>query len=162
MCSLSDAFWERWICWETCCNENVTFGDWCFLGTTGSFHGWNVEWEGMAGRREGWQGPWELLLLSWEAVLELYAWSDWALGRSSLVMVGRWKSRQDRSAVRKHCYSGAQPKEGRHSENRWLVLQPLYHQYQCSSNIKVPASHLVILLICRFWFGGPWRGIGSV
>lgn len=31
---------------------------------------------------------------------------------------GKWKSRQDRSAVRKHCYSGAQPKEGRHSENR--------------------------------------------
>ena len=66
------------------------------------------------------------------------------------------------SAVRKHCYSGAQPKEGQHCENRWLVLQPLYHQYQWSSNLKVPASHLVILLMCRLRFGGPWWGISSV
>ena len=66
------------------------------------------------------------------------------------------------SAVRNHCYSGAQPKEGQHSENRWLVLQPLYHQYQWSSNLKVPASHLVILLMCRLRFGGPWWGISSV
>ena len=162
MYSHSNAFWEEWICWETCTNANVTFGDCCFLGTTGSFHGWSMEWEVMAGRRWGWQGLWELFLWFWEAVLELYAWSDWALERSCLVMVGRWKSRQDKNAVRRHCYSGAQPKDGQHSENRWLVLQPLCHLYQYCSNLKVAASHLVTLLICRFWFGGPWWGISSV
>ena len=159
-CVHSNAFWKKLIYWETCINENVIFGDCCFLGTTGSFHGWSIQWEVMAGRSWGWQGQWELFLMSLEADLEFYAWSDRALERSSLVMVGRW-NRAGKTGVQSEgpvILELSLRKANILKIGSWLVLRLVHHLDRSFSNLKVHTSHQVILLMYRFWFSG--TGVG--